>query len=304
MSTQGLQKEQINRTDLFLILLVTVFWGLSYPIMKFVVKTYPPLTFRSISFVIGVLSIAAVMIKEGHSFKVPRSERGKIFKLSLGSMVGWHLGLIFGVLLLNSGRAAIIGYTMPVWALLSSVLFYGAKFTWKSTLGVVLALSATILLAVHESSTLLGAPIGLMVMLAAAIAWGIGTTMMKNTPVSISNMTLTFWTLVIAMLVFVALAILIEHDRWTMPNFAQWLAILYGGVVTFAFCYVAWFRVARKLPPVVSGLSVMLVPVVGVFSSSLMLGEPITMFDLSALLLILLAMVAVLVPSTGKVQKN
>ena len=302
MSKSGLNNVQINRTDLGLILLVTLFWGLSYPVMKFVVKSYPPLTFRSMSFVIGILSIAAVMIKEGHSFKVPTTERWKVFKLSLGSMVGWHLGLIFGVLLLNSGRAAIIGYSMPVWALLTSVLFYGAQFTWRGTIGVVLALSATILLAVHESSTLLGAPIGLMVMLAAAIAWGVGTVMMKNTPVSISNMALTFWTLVIAMLVFVTCAILFESDRWVMPTLLQWLAILYGGVVTFAFCYVAWFRVARKLPPVVSSLSVMLVPVVGVFSSSLILGEAITIYDLSALILILLAMAAVLVPSAAKVK--
>lgn len=201
---------------------------------------------------------------------------------------------------MQSGRAAIIGYTMPVWALLSGVLFYGAKFTWKGTVGVLLALSATILLAVSEYSTFLGAPWGLLVMLAAAAGWGLGTVMMKHIQVSISNLLMTFWTLVIAMIFFIVAAIIFEYDRWRMPSWTEWLAIAYGGLVGFAFCYVAWFRVARKLPPVVSSLSIMLVPVVGVFSGTWLLGERVTGFDITALVLILAAMLAVLVPTSAK----
>jgi O-acetylserine/cysteine efflux transporter len=77
----------------------------------------------------------------------------------------------------------------------------------------------------------------------------------------------------------------------------QWLAILYGGVITFALSYVAWFHVARKLSAVSSGLSIMLVPVFGVTGGALVLGESVTLPDLSALMLILLAMFVVLTPN-------
>lgn len=295
--------QNINRVDLLLIVLVTIAWGLNYPVMKFAVKAYPPITFRTLSFIIGVMAIGFLIWKDGQTFKVPNNERYKVWKLSLGSMVFWHFGLIFGVLLMQSGRAAIIGYTMPVWALLSGVLFYGAKFTWKGTVGVLLALSATTLLAVSEYSTFLGAPWGLVVMLAAAAGWGLGTVMMKHIQVSISNLLMTFWTLVIAMLFFIVAAIVFEHDRWRMPSWTEWLAIIYGGLIGFAFCYVAWFRVARKLPPVVSSLSIMLVPVVGVFSGTWLLGESVTGYDIAALVLILAAMLAVLMPTSAKSNK-
>jgi drug/metabolite transporter (DMT)-like permease len=249
--------------------------------------------------VIGLLALGAWLLRDRGSLaalRVPRTERRDVFRLSLGSMIGWHLGLIYGVMLLNSGRAAIIGYTMPVWALVASVMFYGERFSWRGVAGVALALAATGLLALAELDAFLAAPLGLAVMLAGAISWGVGTAMTRNTPLSIDSEALTFWTLAIAMLVFVAGAVLFEQAAWRLPDLPEALAMLYGGVVTFAFCYVGWFRVARKLPPVASSLSIMLVPVVGLASGSLMLGEVITGFDLVALCLIIAAMAAVLWP--------
>jgi drug/metabolite transporter (DMT)-like permease len=57
---------------------------------------------------------------------------------------------------------------------------------------------------------------------------------------------------------------------------------------------VAWARLARSLPPAASGLSVMLIPVVGVFSSLWLLGETPYWQDYAALLLILVALSTVL----------
>ena len=88
-----------------------------------------------------------------------------------------------------------------------------------------------------------------------------------------------------------------ETDQWVWPNFLRVLAILYGGVITFAFSYVAWVHVARKLSAVSIGLSIMLVPVFGVTGGALVLGESISVADISALFLILIAMAVVLTPN-------
>jgi len=299
-SDSGVGSGRVNRADVWMIVAITLFWGLNYPIMKFVVTDYPPLTFRSLSFAIGLVALGAWLLRERGSLaalRVPRAERRDVFRLSVGSMIGWHLGLIYGVMLLNSGRAAIIGYTMPVWALVASVVFYGERFSWRGVLGVALALGATALLAMVELEAFLAAPLGVGVMLAGAVSWGVGTAMARNTRLGIDSESLTFWTLGIAMTVFVVGAVTFERSAWRLPDLPEALAMLYGGVVTFAFCYVGWFRVARKLPPVASSLSIMLVPVVGLFSGALMLGETITGFDLLALGLILAAMAAVLWPA-------
>jgi drug/metabolite transporter (DMT)-like permease len=264
--------------------------------MKFVVTSYPPLTFRAFTFTLGFVLLGAYALRQGESLFVPVSERWLAFKLGMPNMVMWHLGLIYGVALLNSGRAAIVGYTMPVWALLASVVMFKNTLTVRGIMGVFCSLLATFLLARDEMSNFAGQPLGLLCTLAAAISWGLGNAMMKNCKISISSITLTFWMLLLAAICFTVLALVFEQDRWAWPTWIQFAAIFYAGAVTFAISYVAWFRVARKLTPVASGLSIMLVPMVGLMGGYWMLNEVVGSADIMALLLILLAMAIVLIP--------
>lgn len=298
MSPSQTSSQQINAKDLFMVLIVTVSWGLNYPVMKFVVNSYPPSAFRVLTFLIGCVALGAYVHFKGISIAVPAHERRPLFKLSLFNMVGWHLPMIYGVSMLNSGRAAIIGYTMPVWALLASALLYREKITVTALVGIGLAMSAAVLLAWGSAGEWGNHPLGIAVMLLAAITWGTGNAMMKNSKLSISGIALTFWALFIALLFFVVTTTIFERALWEWPTLLQWLAILYGGVITFAVSYVAWFHVARKLSAVSSGLSITLVPVFGVTGGALILGETVNLPDIIALVLILLSMLVVLFPDS------
>ena len=290
------KQSQISGVDLLLILTVTLTWGMNYPIMKYVVMQYPPTTFRTMTFILGTISIGLYAWYKKESLYVPKEERWLTLRLGLPNMVMWHLGLLYGLTLLNSGRTAIIGYTMPVWTLLASVVFFSEKLTQRALLAVACSLTATLLLAWHELSHFAGQPLGLLYTFSAAIAWGIGNAMMKNAKLSISSVSLTFWSLLTGTVVFTLFSLTLEMDHWRWPMWTEWLAVAYGGVITFALSYVAWFQVARKLSPVASGLSIMLVPVVGVFGGAWALGEVIAREDIMALGFILLAMALVLAP--------
>ena len=286
----------LTGVDLLLILAVTLAWGMNYPIMKHVVMQYPPATFRTMTFVLATLSLGLYAWVKKESLVVPHGERWLTLKLSLPNMVLWHLGLLYGLTLLHSGRAAIVGYTMPVWTLIASVVLFSEKLTSRASLAVLCSLTATVLLAWHELSHFAGQPLGLLYTFSAAIAWGIGNAMMKNSNLSISSISLTFWSLLCGSVVFLGVALISESDRWQWPTWVEWMAVAYGGMVTFAICYVAWFRVARKLSPVASGLSIMLVPVVGVCGGAVVLGEEVSREDILALCFILIAMALVLIP--------
>jgi len=286
----------LNRVDLTLLSFLTLFWGINWPIMKYAVLDYAPLTFRSLSMVIGILAIGLYIILRKESFFVPYSERKRVWHLAIGNMLVWHLFAIYAIKFLSSGRAAIIGYTMPVWAMLVSIIFFKGTFTWRGGIGVFLAFCATLLLSFEELNAFLGQPLGLILMLVAAMGWGVGTVMMNHLKVSISNAALTFWMMVITCQFLIIGAVLLESDQWRWPTLGEWGSILFNAFIVFGFCHIVWFRIARKLPPVASSLSIMLIPVIGVFSGSWALGERIGIYDVGALLLILLSMAAVLLP--------
>jgi drug/metabolite transporter (DMT)-like permease len=107
---------------------------------------------------------------------------------------------------------------------------------------------------------------------------------------------LTFWMLVVTTVALFLLSAVFETSRWAWPNREALWAIAYSAVIVVGLGNIAWFALARRLPPVVSGLSSMLIPVVGVFMSIQMVHEQPTLRDWWALALVALALLSTVVP--------
>src|SRR6185369_8341999 len=91
--------------------------------------------------------------------------------------------------------------------------------------------------------------------------------------------------------------VVFERDQWIWPPRPVVWAILYNAVLIFGFAHAAWFSLARSLPPVASTLSVMFIPVLGVFSGALWLGEVLHWQDWAAVVLMMVAIASVLWPA-------
>jgi drug/metabolite transporter (DMT)-like permease len=285
---------QLSRKDLVLLALLTLFWGLNWPVMKIGVRDFPPLTFRTISMLGGLVVIWLAARAQGASLAIPAGARMTVIRLAIPNMLIWHSMIIIGVKLLSSGRAAILGYTMPAWAVLSGLIFFGDRISRSALVGIALAMSGAVLLLSSEFSRLSGQPVGTVLALIAAAGWGFGTVLMKRTQLDMPTISLTFWMLSFTTVIMAMLALIFEYPAIRMPHPIEWAAIIYNSAIIFGFAHVVWFRLARILPPVASSLSVMFIPVLGTFSGAWILGEVPHWQDYVAMLLILGAMSTVL----------
>ena len=107
---------------------------------------------------------------------------------------------------------------------------------------------------------------------------------------------------VLTAVVMTALSVGFEQPQWKAPSTTTWGAILFNAVGVFGFAHAAWFYLARALPPVASTLSVMLIPIIGVFSGALWLGELLHWQDFAAVGLMVVAIASVLWPANHKVS--
>lgn len=283
--------------DLWLLALLMLSWGVNWPVMKIGVHELPPMTFRALTMIGGLPLLAAIARARGVSLRVPREHWRELFWLAITNMVLWVILAIYGVKLLASGRAAILAYTMPVWAALIGIALFAEHPTRRLWLGVAAAAFGVVLLVGGEMATIAGRPLGTLLMLAAAAVWGMGTHLMRRRRLTAHIMTIAFWSLAIGLLVCGGLALAFERHQWhRAPSAAEWGSIAYNAFVVFGFSQLAWFRLATILTPVASGLSVMLIPVIGLFSGMVMLGERPGWQDWAALVAVLLAMATVVLP--------
>ena len=272
-------------------------WGLNWPIMKFGVTHFAPLSFRSLSMWLGlpVLYVAVRMMKV--PLRIERSHWGELASLTFTNMIVWHVLAILSVQALSSGRAAILGYTMPVFSALWGVALFGQRLSTRQLAGVAAAAIGVALLLWHELGQMAGKPWAALGMLASAAVWALGTQQLRRTRMPVPTLAIVFWMTVITTLVMTVLATAFEHDRWQMPSAPVWAAIVFNAVMIFGFAQPVWLYLARALPPVASTLSVMMIPVLGTLSGAWWLDEKLHWQDFAAIVLMLAAIASVLWPS-------
>jgi drug/metabolite transporter (DMT)-like permease len=288
---------RLSRQQLILLVLLTLVWGTNWPIMKFGVTGFPPLTFRTLCMWLGLPVLTGFLLWRRVPFAIGREDWRELALLTVFNMFFWHTLAILAIQSLSSGRAAILGYTMPVFSAIIGALWFGQRLIPRAWVGVAAAALGVVLLLWHEITTLSGRPQGVAMMLVAAATWAIGTQLMRRTRIQAPTLAISFWMTLATTLWMTLLAVLFERGAWTAPNPAQWGAIVYNALGVFAFAQVVWLMLARELPPIASSLSVMMIPVLGVFSGAWWLGEVLHWQDWAAVALVMLAIATVLWPA-------
>jgi drug/metabolite transporter (DMT)-like permease len=292
----NLHMPTLTRPQLAGLIILTLTWGFNWPIMKLGVTDYPPLTFRMISMWIGLPVLALALLAMKIPFRIPRKDWRELFWLAVANMFVWHALIIVALKSLSSGRSAILGYSMPVFSAMLGAFIFGNILTKRSWAGVAAATLGVTLLLWHEFSQLSGSPLGVVYALTAAAAWALGTHMLRRTTLTVSTLTISFWMTAMTTLFMTVLSVAFEMPQWKAPSTATWGSIVYNAVMIFGFAHAMWFSLARTLPPVASSLSVMLIPVIGVFSGAFWLGEVLHWQDWAAVALMVLAIASVLMP--------
>jgi drug/metabolite transporter (DMT)-like permease len=290
--------QRLTRQQLIVLVALTLVWGLNWPVMKMGVTGYPAFTFRAVSLVLGVPVLALVLVALKVPFRIPRRHWREFGWLTLFNMLVWHACIILAVQNLSSGRTAILGYTMPIFSALIGATMFSAVLSSRAWLGVGAAAVGVALLLWHEFTGLAGHPLGVALALFAAAVWALGTQLLRRTRIDVPTLTLSFWMTVITAVMMLSLSAIFEHREWRAPSAPIWWAIGYNALLIFGFSQPAWFYLARTLPPVASTLSVMFIPVLGVFSGAVWLGEVLHWQDWAAVALMVVAIASVLWPST------
>jgi drug/metabolite transporter (DMT)-like permease len=277
-----------------LLAVLTVVWGGNWPAMKVAVREIDPWTFRTVCLLLGGGALLGLVRAGGQRLRVPPAERASLALVAVFNITVWHILSAYALTLVQAGRAVIVGYTMPLWTVLFGRLLLGERLTRGRGLALGLGLAGMVVLVAPEIHALRAAPGGVLLMLGAAVSWAIGTVLTKAAPWTIPTAVLTGWQLVLGAAP-IATGGLVRVAAGAEPGPVDALldaspgalaGLAYATFVGVTFCHWAWFRVVSVLPAAVAAIGTLGVPIVGVFSSVLVLGEAVGPAEVAALLLV------------------
>lgn len=282
--TLPISRGEITPAGLMFLAITSIGWGFNWPVTKFLIGELPPLTLRGLSGVVGALLLAALALARGQSLHVPRAMWPRLVLVAVLNVTGWMALMGLALLWLPASEAALIAYTMPVWASLIAWPVLGERPTVLRTLALVMAFAglASIMSGNGIAASQAKLP-GIMMALAGSIAFAVGTVIYKQGPVGLPPIPGAAWQVGIGCLPVAIVGLVVESSHWEAVTPLGWALLVYSVIGQFCIAYVAWFAALARLPASVAAIGTMAVPVIGVVTSAIALREPLGAGQIAAL---------------------
>lgn len=278
---------------------LTLIWGFNWTVLKVVITEVPPWFFRSLCFLAAFAGLLSIARLRGLPVRIPQGQWRRIALIAFFTVSLQNFFMMLALPLLPSGRVVILHYTMPVWSVLLSRLILKEPLTPRRLAGIGLGIAGVLVLVLKDAAQMGDAFAGVMLMLGSAFVWAMGTVLQKRLPVALPVASFTGWMGLFGGLPIFLLAFAFERDKvMALHQVSLWpaLGVLYNMFLVFIFGWWAWTKIVDRVPAGVAGLSSLMIPLVGVFSGMLFLGEVPAWQDYVALALVSAAIATVLVP--------
>jgi drug/metabolite transporter (DMT)-like permease len=144
-----------------------------------------------------------------------------------------------------------------------------------------------------------GVPLGLLLAIGSGFSWAAGTVYVKWAKVAIDPTGFASWQMTIAFFVITA-CMLIFDGRLHLgaAHTGALLAVLFTGVFGNAVAYAMWFAIIRRVPALTATLGIVAIPVIGVVSTMLIIGDRPTAADSVGFAFILAASLCAQIPAS------
>src|SRR5215472_4094499 len=234
MKNPPIAPARISAAGLMFLAITSVGWGFNWPVTKYLIGELPPLTLRGLSGVIGALLLAALAILRRQSLVVPREVRGRLLLAAFLNVTLWMVLMGLALVWLPASEAALIAYTMPVWASLIAWPVLGEQPSLLRTLALLMAFAglASIMGGNGIAASEAKLP-GIIMALTGSVGFAVGTVLSKRRPIYLPPITGAAWQVGLGCLPVAIVGLLVETTDLDKVTPLGWWLLIYSVIGQF-----------------------------------------------------------------------
>jgi len=270
-------------SHILLALLVVIVWGANFIFVTFGLEEISPLLLCALRFLFASVPAVFFIKLPNAPFKIVALYGLVMFALQFAFLfVGMHAGM-------TTGMASLLIQVQVFFSMFFAVIFLGEQPNIGQIIGALVSFMGIGLVAMHFDSDISLA--GFIFILAAAATWGIGNLITKK--IKNANMIgLIVWGSFVAFVPMFFFSLIFEGPASFVSSYQHltWRGVGSLFYIVFASTWVGygvWNWLIARYPVGMIVPFTLLVPVVGILSSVLVLGEPFQPWKLLAGLLVI-----------------
>ncbi|WP_039058342.1 O-acetylserine/cysteine exporter [Enterobacter sp. Bisph1] len=279
----------MTRKDVLLAMLVVVAWGLNFVVIKVGLHDMPPLMLAGLRFVLVACPAILFVARP----KVPlRLLLGYGLTISFGQFAFLFCAIKFGM---PAGLASLVLQAQAFFTIILGAGVFGERLQRKQFIGITLAVVGVLVL-IESSLNGQHVPLlGFMLTLAGAFSWACGNIFNKKImqhPSRPAVMSLVVWSALIPIVPFLLASLIFDGPAVMLQSLVRidtvtLLSLVYLAFIATILGYGIWGTLLGRYETWrVAPLS-LLVPVVGMASAALLLGETLSALQLAGAVLVM-----------------
>lgn len=285
----GASTRRNERLALLALVGMAVVWGYNWVVMKQVMAYVGPLDFSALRNLGGAVFLFALLVVTRSRLRIRAWPR--VLLLGLLQTAAFSGLIQLALLQGGAGKTSILVYTMPFWVIPMAWFAFGERI--RGAQWFALALAAGGLLLILEPWHVQGSVLSEALAVGAGLSWALAMIVTKwiRRDYPMDALPLTAWQMLFGALALCLVSWFVP-ERSIDPAPYFYGALIYNAVLSTAIAWFLWIFALQYLSAGMAGMSALGVPVVGVFSSWLQLGERPGSIELAGMVLIAVALVA------------
>lgn len=271
-------KDSLPPRHLLLAIAVVAVWGSNFVVIKLGLAHLPPLLFAALRFTFAFLPAALLLPRP----RVPWRELA-----AYGVLIGaGQFGLLFLAMRkdISPGLASLVIQTQVFYTIGLSMWLARERIRGFQVLALLLALAGIAVIAEHSDATT--TVLGLVLIQIAALSWA-GGNIVARRAAGVNMLAYVVWASLFSVPPLFVLSWIFEGWPAMVRGVSEadaltWAAVLWQSVGNTLFGYVAWAWLLARHPAATVAPMALLVPVFGMASSALWLGEALPAWKLLA----------------------
>jgi len=277
---------------------LALIWGYNWVVTKTAVQYCDPFTFAALRGFLGSVALFMLVAVRRGSLRPRAFWWTVLYSLFLATFSGL---IVWAVYMGGAGKASVLTYTMPFWLLALAWPILGERTQGLQWLAMVLALAGLILvLAPWELRGLWASVLAI----GGGFAWAVSNVLLKiiRKRHQVELLSLTAWASLLGSIPLIVVALLVDRQgpTWTASFVA---ALVYNALGASAIAWVLWLYILDSLPAGTAGINTLAIPVVGVLSAWLRLGEQPGRLEAAGMALIVAGLAVLTAWGLGKTRK-
>jgi O-acetylserine/cysteine efflux transporter len=260
--------------DIALAVTVMAIWGFNFVVIKTGLTEVPPLLLTGLRFVFSALPAV---------FLIPKPDVRWRTLIAFGLVLGViKFGLLFVALNagMPAGLSSLILQMQAFFTIGLAILLLNERPNRWQLLGGIVALAGIIIIGMGKSQSTTFLPF--LLMLAAAFFWGVANIIAKgasNNGKPVNMLAFIVWASLVPIVPLMGLSLIFEGTPAVMATLSRptWLsvgAVAYLAYPTTLFGFAVWNSLFSRYATATVAPFSLLVPVFGISSAALVLGEP------------------------------